>query len=166
VKRVAYALVFVLGGGMCVAACSSKSSDLGPADAASQPADAGNCGHACCVLPQPRTACNVDAGTECDYEVACSEGLVVSRSVVCRDGTWTSLSDCPPTGGVDARGCPSAQPTNGTPCALDGGSRGPCGYTRSCGAQLCDGGVCVPVIQSAQAQCINGLWQTTALGPC
>jgi hypothetical protein len=164
VKRVAYGLAFVAGIAMSVASCSSGSSALGPADASV--AEAGSCDHACCVLPQPGTPCNVDAGTECDYEATCSEGLVVSRNVVCRDGMWQSLSDCPAPGGVDALGCPSAQPMNGTPCALDGGSIGPCGYTKSCGAQLCDGGVCVPVIQNAQAQCINGMWKTTALGPC
>jgi hypothetical protein len=165
VKHVAHVLAFVAGVAASVAACSSSKSTLGPGDA-SIVADAGTCGHACCDLPQPRTACNVDTGTECDYEATCSEGLVVSRSVVCRDGTWQSLSDCPSPGGVDERGCPSAQPMNGTPCRLDGGSSGPCGYAKSCGAQVCDGGVCVPVIQNAQAQCINGVWKTTALGPC
>jgi hypothetical protein len=165
-KRLSYALTFVLGAGACIGACSNSSSTLGPADAAASTADGGSCAKACCDLPQPKTVCNVAAGSECDYAVTCSEGLVVSRRVACRDGTWTSLADCPSPGGVDARGCPSAQPTNGTPCALDGGSNGPCGYSKSCGAQVCDAGVCVPVVQSAQAQCFNGMWKTTPLGPC
>lgn len=164
-KHVGWALALVVVAGGCVAACSSSSSNVGAADA-SAALDAGACGRACCELPQPRTACNVDAGAECDYAVTCSEGLVTSRSVVCRDGTWTSLTDCPAPGEVDFKGCPSAQPINGTPCRLDGGSSGPCGYTKSCGTQVCDGGACVPVSQSAQAQCINGMWKTTALGPC
>lgn len=165
-KSLSYLFGSVLGAGVWIVACSSNSSTLGPADASASGTDAGSCAKACCDLPQPKTACNVEAGSECDYAVTCSEGLVVSRSVVCKDGTWTSLSDCPATGGVDARGCPSAQPTNGTPCALDGGSSGPCGYSKSCGAKVCDGGVCVPVLQSAQAQCLNGVWKTTPLGPC
>ena len=156
----------MLAAGGCVAACSSKSTDLGAADASVARADSGSCAQACCVLPQPGTACNVDVGTTCVYAVTCSEGLVVSRSTACRDGTWRTLTDCPPAGGVDDVGCPSAQPVNGTPCALDGGRSGSCGYSKSCGKQLCDGGDCVPVIQSAQAQCINGMWQTTPLGPC
>jgi hypothetical protein len=165
-KRLSCVLAFALGAGGCIAACSSKSSDLAPADASTERPDTGTCAQACCELPQPKTACNVDAGAMCDYAVTCSEGLVVSRSVVCKNGTWESLSDCPPLGGVDSLGCPSAQPTNGAPCALDGGSNGPCGYTKSCGTQICDAGVCVPVSQSAQAQCINGMWKTTPLGPC
>lgn len=165
-KRLSYVLAFVLGAGGCIAACSSKSSALAPADAGADRPDTGTCAQACCALPQPRTACNVDAGTLCVYAVTCSEGLVTSRSTICKDGTWTSLADCPSPGGVDILGCPSAQPTNGTPCALDGGSSGPCGYTKSCGAQQCDAGVCVPVSESAQAQCIGGMWQTTPLGPC
>jgi len=165
-KRLSYLLSFVLGAGACIAACSSSTSNVGPADASVERPDTGACARACCELPQPKTACNVDAGAECDYAVTCSEGLVVQRRVVCTDGTWTSVSDCPAPGGVDALGCPSAQPTNGTPCALDGGSSGPCGYTKSCTAQVCDAGVCVPVTQNAQAQCLNGMWKTTPLGPC
>ena len=165
-KRISYVLAFVLGTGVCIAACSSGTSSTGAADASTERPDTGACAKACCELPQPFTACSVDAGAECDYAVTCSEGLVVERRVVCKGGTWASLSDCPSPGGVDALGCPSAQPTNGTPCALDGGSSGPCGYTRSCAAQVCDAGVCVPVSQSAQAQCLNGMWKTTPLGPC
>jgi hypothetical protein len=165
-KRLSFVIVSLLAAVGCVAACSSSSSNVGAADASIDRPDTGACARACCELPQPKTACNVDAGAECDYAVTCSEGLVVSRNVICKEGIWESRSDCPPTGGVDVRGCPSAQPTNGTPCALDGGSQGPCGYSKSCGAQICDAGVCVPVSQSAQAQCISGMWKTTPLGPC
>jgi hypothetical protein len=166
VTRTASVLALVLGAGACIAACSSNTTNVTAADASVDRPDSGSCVQACCVLPQPNTACNVDAGTTCVYSVTCSEGLVVSRSTACRDGTWRTVSDCPPVGGVDDLGCPSAQPTNGSPCALDGGSSGPCRYSQSCGKQLCDGGHCVPVIESAQAQCISGMWQTTPLGPC
>ncbi len=91
---------------------------------------------------------------------------MLSRSTTCEKGFWKSVNDCPAAGGVDERGCPAAQPADKSPCAT--GSQGSplCGYSKTCDAKSCDGSVCVPIHQSASAQCVQGVWQTTALGPC
>ena len=148
-------------------ACSSKSSDGGAVDTTPRP-DTGACIQACCELPAPNTSCaSFEAGTTCSYATTCPEGLVVSRSTACQSGNWKLVSDCPAPGGVDDQGCPSAQPAPKTPCGpFDGGSFPTCGYSKTCAAKVCDGSVCQQIIESATATCVNGMWQTTPLGPC
>ena len=149
-------------------ACRSKSSDNSTGTISQPRPDAGACTKTCCDLPQPGTSCaNADAGTTCGYAVTCAEGLVLTRTTQCENGVWTAVNDCPPSGGVDERGCPAAQPVDKSPCATDA-SRGTvnCGYSKTCDAKACDGSDCVPIHQSASAQCIQGVWQTKALGPC
>lgn len=103
----------------------------------------------------------------CTYAVTCAEGLVLSRTTTCTAGKWQTVNDCPAPGAVDERGCPGAQPAPNTPCSPgDGGSFAVCGYSKTCAAMVCDGGECQHVQQSAAAQCINGMWQTTPLPPC
>lgn len=148
-----------------IGACASKSSNNVPPEATTTRPDTG-CTSACCELPAPNTACFVEAGTMCGYAVTCTEGLVLERSTTCQGGTWKAVNDCPAVGGSDERGCPSAQPAPNTPCALDGGGTGQCGYSKTCSAKVCDGSDCQQVHQSATANCINGMWQTTVLPPC
>ncbi|MDB4935054.1 MAG: hypothetical protein JWP87_2026 [Labilithrix sp.] len=162
----ALVIALVLAGVTSAVACSSKTSDSAAAPIVTPRPDSGTCTSACCELPVPGTTCAVDAGTTCTYAVTCAEGLVLSRTTSCESGVWQSVNDCPAPGGEDARGCPGSQPASGTPCALDGGAGGNCGYSKTCDAKVCDGGDCVPVRTSAQANCINGTWQTTPLGPC
>jgi hypothetical protein len=155
-------LLLLLG---CFGACSSKSS--APAGSGIATPDSGSCSSACCELPQPGSACAAEAGATCTYAVTCAEGLVLSRATVCQSGLWQATNDCPKAGGFDARGCPSAQPAAGTPCAPDAQAGFlQCGYSKACTATLCDAGDCVPIHTSAQATCVNGVWQTTPLGPC
>jgi hypothetical protein len=167
-NKPALAITLLLAGVTSAVACSSKSSDSTGATTVVARPDAGRCTTVCCDLPVPGTTCagSVDAGTTCTYAVTCPEGLVLSRSTTCESGTWQAVNDCPAPGGADLRGCPASQPTNGTPCALDGGSNGACGYSKTCDAKSCDGSDCVSVHSSAQANCINGVWQTTPIGPC
>jgi hypothetical protein len=156
-------LLFALG---CFGACASKSNNTSGATTTPQP-DSGSCTRECCELPQPGTTCTAEAGATCTYAITCAEGLVLSRETTCQGGLWQATNDCPAAGALDKRGCPGAQPANGTPCTIDP-TRGStqCGYSKTCSATLCDGGNCVPVHTSAQATCVNGMWQTTPLGPC
>ena len=152
-----------------IVACSSSSSNDAPAQAMVTPrVDSGACiNSACCELPVPGTLCSAEAGTTCAYAVTCPEGLVLSRSTTCEASVWKPVNDCPAAGAFDARGCPAAQPINGTPCAVDAQSGfAQCGYTKVCMATSCDAGVCVPIRASAQATCQQGVWQTTPIGPC
>jgi hypothetical protein len=150
-----------------VVACSSSSNNAS-SEAATPRADGGNCTSVCCDLPAPGTVCTAEAGTICAYATTCAEGLVILRSTKCSASFWEAIDDCPAAGGFDPRGCPSAQPVDGTPCTVDA-QAGPvqCGYSKACSATSCDdAGKCVPIRASAQALCIQGVWQTTALGPC
>ena len=164
--KLAVASVFFLSATIVVA-CSSKSSDNGTTPTTMVRPDSGSCINACCELPQPNTSCTLDAGTMCTYAVTCAEGLVLSRSTTCTGGLWKIVNDCPSSGAVDERGCPSAQPTSGSPCfAVDGGRPPSCGYSKTCEQKVCDAGDCVNVHQSATANCINGMWSTTPIPPC
>jgi hypothetical protein len=149
-----------------VTACSSKSSTTG--GTGTPRPDAGTCTTECCELPMPGTSCyGTDGGVTCTYAVTCQEGLVLSRSTMCEDGYWKPVNDCPVTGGVDERGCPSAQPADKSPCTVPPNQGSPsCGYSKTCEAKVCDASDCVQVHESATATCVNGMWQSTPLGPC
>ena len=104
----------------------------------------------------------------CTYAKTCPEGLVVNRSTLCSGGMWQATNDCPAIGGFDDQGCPSAQPMTGAACSPgDGGGFQTCLYTKTCAATSCDdAGICSHTFETAQANCVNGKWMTTALGPC
>lgn len=163
--KVTLATVLMLTAAL-VAACASKSSTPA-ADTLPPRPDAGLCTTSCCELPTPNSACMLEAGAMCSYAATCPEGLVISRTTTCTSGVWMVTNDCPQPGGVDPTGCPSAQPTPNTPCALDAGF-GPaqCSYGKSCAATVCDGSDCQHVQASATATCVMGMWKTTPLGPC
>jgi hypothetical protein len=150
-------------------ACSSKSSDNAAAATTPRP-DSGSCTTECCELPTPGTSCSgTNPGVSCAYAVTCQEGLVLSRTTTCAgNGYWQVGNDCPSPGGVDERGCPSAQPADKSPCSPPSSSQGfvQCGYSKTCDAKLCDASDCVSIHKSATAQCVNGVWQSTPLGPC
>ena len=60
-------------------------------------------------------------------------GLVLSRQTSCENGVWLCATDA----------------SQGTVS---------CGYSKTCDAKACDGSACVPVHQSATAQCVNSSW--------
>ena len=161
-------LLLVSLAGAAANACSSKSSDPAAGAVVAPRVDAGTCTRECCELPAPGTSCaGTDAGVTCGYAATCQEGLVISRRTTCERGYWQSVNDCPAAGGVDERGCPAAPPVDKSPCAAPS-SQGSfsCGYSRTCEAKLCDASSCVPIHQSATATCVQGVWQSTPLGPC
>lgn len=149
-------------------ACSSKSSDPAAGTVVAPRVDSGACTRECCELPTPGSSCaGTDAGVVCTYAVTCQEGLVLSRRTECERGYWQSVNDCPYAGGVDERGCPSAQPADKSPCTPPSTQSSlSCGYSKTCEAKLCDASSCVPIRQSVTATCVQGVWRSTPLGPC
>ncbi|HEY8080327.1 MAG TPA: hypothetical protein VIF62_39625 [Labilithrix sp.] len=151
-KAIRFATMFVTYASIVVACTHASSSGDAPL-AAAPPVDAAACDGACCTRPDPGSSCADFDGGSCTRAFVCPTSLVVSETETCSSGTWQITSgDCPAMGASDARGCPASPPAKGSPCTPPMGA--PCGYVLTCSPTLS---------ASAQATCVNGMWQSAPL---
>lgn len=179
-----------------LAACggSTASSGSSPASASSKDGDTSGttpidpphggdttpvCDSQCCAQPRPvEGATCATNGQSCPDVEWCPSGLVTDDRVLsCQGGHWVaSGGSCPADGTVDSRGCPGAQPADGSACAAAEGTS--CHYALDCVIGSCPdagsssggnkGEGCVPAhhVSHEDATCSGGKWSTKPLGVC